>query len=90
VALCALEKKWGRMLKGLHLLNVSVSSILCRPHFLKLEILVGECRREYMVGASKALAGSNPVADSGSGVSKLSSILVANLEGLRRMQEELH
>lgn len=79
------------MLEGLHLLNVSVSSKpLSAPFPERSWILVGECRREYMVGAPTALAGSNPVADSGSGISKLSSTVVANLKGLRRMQEELH
>jgi len=44
-----------------------------------------------MVGAPKALAGSSPVADPGSGFQQaLVNLLSPILKGLRRMQEELH
>lgn len=50
------------------------SSRILSVYFLNAVSLVGECRREYMVGAPKALAGSSPVADPAVGFSKLSSI----------------
>jgi hypothetical protein len=83
-------RRWAECRRD-YICQMDRSLRILSAHFLNVVSLVGECRREYMVGAPKALAGSSPVADPGSGFQQaLVNLLSPILKGLRRMQEELH